>query len=392
VLRLPQARACADAGEDEAIREAGQDAWWPAGIPRMWPAGEVTRSSHSHPVRTLTRVELNRALLARQLLLERSTQALPAALEAVAGIQAQYAPSMYIGLWSRLAGFARDDLTGALEDRSVVQATLMRSTIHLVSRADFWSFALAVRGVRRTSWLRARRDLTAPAMAGAARTVRNRLAGGGELRRAELDALVGSSRALGAGLWVDLVRVPPSGTWERRRADRFALAGDWIGPPPAGAAANAAAHLVRRYLAAFGPASRKDVASFTGFALRPLDAILGRLELRRFASEDGEELLDVPDGRLPDPGTPAPPRYLPTWDATLLAHARRTGLLPEEHRPALFSTKTPHSLPPFLVDGAVAGTWRHVDGEIVLRPFAPLAAADEAALHAEAEGLAALHA
>jgi len=340
-------------------------------------------------VRTLTRRELNRALLARQLLLERAELPLPAALDAVCGIQSQYAPSMYIGLWSRLAGFGRDDLTRALEDRSVVQATLMRSTIHLVSRADFWPLALAVRDVRRAAWLRARRDLTAPAMAGAARAVRNRLAGGQELRRAEIDALVGKERTLGTGLWVDLVRVPPSGTWERRRADRFALAEDWVGPPPDGS--GAAAHLVRRYLAAFGPASRKDVAGFTGFALRPLDAILRGLELRRFASEEGEELLDVPGAPLPDPDTPAPPRYLPTWDANLLTHARRTGVLPEEHRPKLFGTKTPQSFPTFLVDGAVAGTWRHAGGEIVLDPFAPLAADDEAALRAEAVGLAALH-
>ena len=343
-------------------------------------------------MRTLTRRELNRALLARQRLLERAPLPLPAALEAVAGIQAQYAPSMYVGLWSRVAGFERAQLTEALEDRSVVQATLMRSTIHLVSRADFWPLALAVRDVRRRAWLRARRDLTAAAMAGAARAVRNRLAGGHELSRAELDAVVGTGRTLGSGLWVDLVRVPPSGTWERRRADRFALAEDWIGPPPAGAAAGAGAHLVRRYLAAFGPASRKDVAGFTGLALRPLDAILRGLELRRFASEDGEELLDVPDGLLPDPATPAPPRYLPTWDACLLTHARRTGVLPEAHRPKLFSTKTPQSFPSFLVDGAVAGTWRHEDGEIVLDPFAPLAPEDAAALRAEAGDLAALHA
>jgi len=341
-------------------------------------------------VRTLTRRELNRALLARQLLLERAALPLPAALDAVCGIQSQYAPSMYIGLWSRLAGFGRDDLTRALEDRSVVQATLMRSTIHLVSRADFWPLALAVRDVRRAAWLRARRDLTRPAMAGAARAVRNRLTGGQELRRAEIDALVGKERTLGTGLWVDLVRVPPSGTWERRRADQFALAEDWVGPPPD--RSGAAAHLVRRYLAAFGPASRKDVAGFTGFALRPLDAILRGLELRRFASEEGEELLDVPGAPLPDPDTPAPPRYLPTWDASLLTHARRTGVLPEEHRPTLFGTKTPQSFPAFLVDGAVAGTWRHADGEIVLDPFAPLAADDEAALRAEAVGLAALHA
>src|SRR5215212_4518307 len=110
---MPYPGATATPRFPHGIRGGGATTAAPRG--RMWPAGEVTGSSHSHPVRTLTRLELNRALLDRQLLLERSTQALPAALEAVGGIQAQYAPSMYIGLWSRLAGFARDDLTGALE-------------------------------------------------------------------------------------------------------------------------------------------------------------------------------------------------------------------------------------------------------------------------------------
>ena len=201
-----------------------------------------------------------------------------------------------------------------------------------MSRADFWPLALAVRDVRRAAWLRARRDLTAPAMAGAARAVRNRLAGGHELRRAEIDALVGKERTLGSGLWVDLVRVPPSGTWEHRRADRFALAADWIGPPPDGG--GAAAHLVHRYLAAFGPASRRDVASFTGFALRPLDGILRGLELRRFASEEGEELLDVPGAPLPDPDTPAPPRYLPTWDANCSPMRGARGCSPRSIAPS----------------------------------------------------------
>jgi hypothetical protein len=343
-------------------------------------------------VRTLTRRELNRALLARQLLLERGRMPLPRALEAVGGIQAQYAPSMYIGLWSRLEGFERRALTDALVERTVVQATLMRVTIHLVSRDDFWPFALAVRETRRAQWLRSRPEpISAAAIAGAARTVRRRMRGGSQLKRTELEALVGKPRALGSGLWVDLVRAPPSGTWERRRADLFALAEEWIGPPEIGVA-DATAHLVRRYLAGFGPASRKDIASFTGIALRPLDALLARLELRRFASEDGEELLDVPDGPLPDPDTPAPPRFLPTWDATLLAHARRTGVLPEEHRPKLFSSKTPHSFPSFLVDGAVAGTWRCENGAIELSPFAPLGRADEQALRDEAELLAAFHA
>jgi hypothetical protein len=343
-------------------------------------------------VRTLTRRELNRALLARQLLLERARMPLPRALERVGGIQAQYAPSMYIGLWSRLEDLERRALTEALVERTVVQATLMRTTIHLVSREDFWPFALATRAVRRAHWLRTRPEPTSAAsMAGAARKLRARMRGGGTLKRAELEALVGKPRALGSGLWVDLVRAPPSGTWERRRADLFALAEDWIGPPEIGAKA-AVEHLVRRYLAGCGPASRKDIASFTGIALTALAPTLARLELRRFASEDGDELLDVPDGPLPDPDTPAPPIFLPTWDATLLTHARRTGVLPEEHRPKLFSSRTPHSFPSFLVDGAVAGTWRYERGEITLSPFAPLGAADERALRDEAERLAAFHA
>jgi hypothetical protein len=297
---------------------------------------------------------------------------------------------MYVGLWSRLAGFERAALTAALERREVVQATLMRSTIHLVARGDFWPFALAVRKARRASWQRAAPDPpSAAAMAGAARALRRRLERDGVLRRADVDELLGKRRAQAVGLWLDLVRAPPSGTWERRRADLYALADDWIGPPGLTPRA-ATALLVRRYLAAFGPASAKDVVSFTGLSATAVAPALASLERHR--GEDGEELLDVPGAPLPDPETPAPPRFLPTWDATLLVHARRTGLLPEEHRPKLFSTKTPQSFPSFLVDGAVAGNWRHERGRIELEPFGRLDAATRRALGEEAERLLALHA
>jgi Winged helix DNA-binding domain len=343
-------------------------------------------------VRTLTRRELNRALLARQLLLERGTLQLPDALEQVAGIQAQYAPSMYVGLWSRLEGFERGALTTALEQRAVVQATLMRSTIHLVSRGDFWAFALATRAARRASWQRGVRDApSAAAMAGAARTLRRRLERDGVLRRTEIEELLGKARAQGVGLWADLVRAPPSGTWERRRADLYALAEGWLGPPDVTVRA-ATERLVRRYLAGFGPASAKDVASFTGLPAATLAPLLAAIDPVRFRSETGEELLDLPGGPLPDPETPAPPRFLPTWDATLLVHARRTGLLPEEHRPKLFHVRTPHSFPSFLVDGSVAGTWRHERGRIELEPFDRLDAATRRALDEEAERLLAFHA
>jgi hypothetical protein len=306
-------------------------------------------------MRTLTQRELNRALLARQLLLERARTPLPKALERIGGIQAQYAPSMYIGLWSRLEGFTRDVLTRALERRSVIQATLMRHTIHLVSRADYWPLALAVRDAMN-----------------------------GTISRKEIEALLGRPRASGIGLWIDLVRVPPSGTWERRRADLYAAADEWIGPPGDG---DPAAHLIRRYLAGFGPAAEKDVASFTGLPLPEVRTTLGRLELRRF----GGGLLDLPRAPLPDPETPAPPRFLPVWDATLLVHARRTGILPEEHRPRIFGIKTPHSFPTFLVDGQVAGTWRYEKGRIDLTPFGRLDAADRRALKEEADRLAEFH-
>jgi hypothetical protein len=194
------------------------------------------------------------------------------------------------------------------------------------------------------------------------------------------------------GLWLDLVRVPPSGTWERRRADLFDAAETWIGPPPELSEADAGVLLIERYLAAFGPASRNDVVSFTGLGPARVDTLLGRLELRRFRSEEGEPLLDVPDGLLPDPETPAPPRFIPTWDAGLLVHARRTGFLPEEHRTRIFHVKAPQSYPTFTVDGAVAGAWRYEEGEVRVTPFEPLDPAAEAAVSAEAGRLANLHA
>ncbi len=165
-------------------------------------------------------------------------------------------------------------------------------------------------------------------------------------------------------------------------------AADWLGEraPPTGEAMD---HLVRRYLEAFGPASRKDVQSFTGLNLTTLKPVLERVATERFLDEDGGELLDVPGAPLPDADTPAPVRLLPTWDATLLVHARRTGLLPERFRPLIFHTKNPQSTPTFLVDGEVAGMWR-LDGDgFRAEPFETLPAAALRAVRAEGERLAA---
>ncbi len=340
------------------------------------------------PDRILTQRELNRALLARQLLLERTRMSVPKALEWIGGIQAQYAPSMYIGLWTRVDGFDRGALDRALERRTVVQGTLMRLTIHLVSARDWWPFAVATREARRRTWLCYPGHTDARAAAAGARKLRRRIAHG-PMHRKDIEAVVdlGKGAIYGVGCWLDMVRVPPAGTWARRRADLFAAAENWLGPEEV-AADDALDHAVRSYLGGFGPASKADVADYLGLGIRELAPALARLELRRFRDHGGAELLDLPRAPLPDPETPAPPRLLPTWDATLLVHARRTGILPEQYRPRVFNTKTPQSVATFIVDGAVAGTWRYEKDRVTLSPFGRLERATRRALDDEAEGLA----
>ncbi len=339
--------------------------------------------------RVLTQRELNRAVLSRQLLLERRKLPLPRALERVGGIQAQYAPSMYIGLWSRLQGFERDALTRALERRSVVQATLMRVTIHLVSAADYWPLTAGVREARRERWLRARPELSPAELRDAAAKARRKLAAG-PLARAQLIESMDARTFNGIGMWLDLVRVPPGGTWEHRRADVYAAAEDWLG---AGSAtpAEGLELLITRYLQGFGPGAPADIANWAGLPPATVNDAVEGMELRRFRDERGGALVDLPRLPLPDAGTPAPPRFLPTWDATLLVHCRRTLILPEEHRPKVFHTRTPQSTPTFTVDGAVAGRWRHEGGRVSLDPFGRIAKRERAQLDAEAERLAALH-
>jgi hypothetical protein len=340
--------------------------------------------------RSLTHRQLNRALLARQMLLERVSLPIPRALDRMGCLQAQYAPSIYIGLWSRLDGLERDAVTKALERKTIVQGTLMRSTIHLVSKADYWPLALAVRKTRREHWTKTRKDHDPKAVAAAARRLRSRF----PMSRSELSEELDKDPVMvnAVGLWLDLVRVPPSGTWERRRADLYAAAEDWLGEPGEIDADDALDHAVRRYLTGFGPATRDEIADWAGLPPKRIAPALERLELRRFVSEDGTGLVDLPRAPLPDPDTPAPPRLLPTWDATLLVHARRTGILPEEHRPKIFNTKTPQSMPTFIVDGEVAGSWRYDKGKVKLEPFGRLPKSVRRELDREAEQLAAFHA
>jgi hypothetical protein len=310
----------------------------------------------------------------------------------VAGLQTQYAPTGYIGLWSRMRDFRRELLTAALEDRRVIQATLMRSTIHLVSAADYWPLAHAVRLPQRAWWRRVAgtqlAELDADAFAVAVRDV----LANGPMRQAELAARLADAgfpaRPSGLNILVNLVRVPPSGTWERRRADLYGLAAAWLPPEPPFDEAAGVDRLVRRYLGGFGPASERDIARFGGIELGSVRAALERIAHRRL-DHAGTILVDLPGAPLPDEETPAPVRFLGTWEALLLVHARRTAVLPEGLRPRVFNTKTPHSIATFLVDGEVRGSWRIERGRIVVEPFARLAPRERRAVDAEAERLAA---
>ena len=343
----------------------------------------------------LTSRALNRALLHRQMLLERSDLPLTDVVEGMGGIQNQYAPAGYIGVWSRMRDFERPMLTRALEERRVVHGTLMRATIHIVSAADYWPMTVGIQRINREWYAKVQaREIGDADLDEVAAATREELAGA-PLRINELaERLVARGLPPRAAAWaslsVPMVRVPPSGTWERRRADIYGLAEQWL--PRMDVTEDAGIELlIRRYLGAFGPAPLKDIAGWMGLNVGQMRHVADAMELRPLRGEDGKPLVDLPDGKLPDPEVPAPPRFLAVWDAMLLVHARRTLVLPEELRPRIFNTKTPHSHNTFLIDGQVAGTWRFDDGEIQLSPLRSLIAAERAELEAEAHRLAAFH-
>jgi hypothetical protein len=338
--------------------------------------------------RVLTERELNRALLARQLLLERVQLPIPRALERVGGLQTQDARSGYIGLWTRLESFERDSLTRALERGSVAHGTAMRITIHMVSKRDYWLFTEGIRGPRRESWKTSHaRRVDVKKMPAVARKVESALADGPRWRRDLVEELgLDSATWNGVGMWLDLLRVPPSGIWKRPRGDLYVTAESWLGTADV-SQGEGLEHLLRRYLGAFGPATLRNAANWAGLPAKALAPVAEKLSLRRFRAEDGAELIDLPRAPLPDPETPAPPRLLPTWDATLLAHARRTQILPERHRARVFNAATSQSVSAFLVDGRVAGSWKVEGGRVVIRPFERLPKGVREELDEEAERL-----
>jgi winged helix DNA-binding protein len=331
--------------------------------------------------RVLTPRELNRATLARQLLLRRQRLAVPGAVERIGGLQAQKVTAPYLGLLARLEGFTHGTLTRALEGRRVVKATLMRGTLHLVSADDYLGLAPALQPTLDVMW---RRYAPEADRVDYAELVQATLAFAAEPRtgpelRDFVAGLCGAEATAAENVWwrirtnAPLLRLPPDGVWGGGPRVWIGTAHSWLGRAPAQDAEGATEALALRYLAAFGPARVADLCQWSGLPAAPIRAAVPRLEprLRRFRDQQGRELLDVRRAPLPDGDTPAPARLLAMWDSTLLAYEERTRILPEEYRKVVVD-KRGDVAQTILVDGGVAGIWRVDGGRVRLEPFAPL--------------------
>jgi hypothetical protein len=331
--------------------------------------------------RVLTLRELNRATLARQLLLERKRLSPTAVIERLVGMQAQWPPAPYLGIWTRTTSFRHEALERELASAAVVKATVMRQTLHLLTRRDY---ALLRAALSETNFP----DQTAVAKR-LAPSVRA-LAAAGPVTTAEALAHLEREHGLtginarrawrAARVRAHVLHHHETALWHGRPEGRFVALEEREARVPV----EARAEILRRYLAAFGPASRRDIVAWSMMHVPELQRALDRLEpLRRFRDLHGRELLDVPRAPLPDPETPAPVRFLPKWDNVLLAFADRTRVLPEQYRKTVIRMNGDVAQT-FLVDGFVAGIWRVENGRVVAEPFAALSRSAQRELKDEA--------
>ena len=354
----------------------------------------------------LSRRALNRALLERQLLLRRAKISAKDAIEHLVGMQAQVPTDPYIALWTRLEGFRTDELAKLISDRRAVRIGLMRGTVHLVTARDALAIRPVVQDVYERVFASARGDVGAS-------TFTSRLAGidlkvliaaGRKLvdesprSAAELRPLLKKrwperdAEALAAAVHflLPMVQVPPRGLWGASGQARHASLETWLGRDLGGDASPD--KLIVRYLRAFGPATVADARTWS--RLTGLREVFERLRprLRTFRDEKGRELFDVPDGALPDPETPAPPRFLPEYDNVFLSHEDRSRIAREDFRLSR-SSEIQGTVGTVLVDGFIAAVWKisQKGGQALLRieSDAPLGRRDMDAVAAEGERLVA---
>jgi DNA glycosylase AlkZ-like len=331
--------------------------------------------------RVLSLRELNRATLARQLLLERKRLSPTAVIERLVGMQAQWPRAPYVGIWTRTTSFRREALERQLGSGAVVKATVMRQTLHLVTRRDY-ALLRAAMSETNFPWETSQAKQLAPSVRGlAAAGAVTRSQGLAYLEREHGLTGVNARRAWRAArVRAHLVHHHETAFWDARPEGRYVA----LAEPEQHDPTEARAEILGRYLAAFGPASRRDIVAWTMMHVPEITRALERLEpLHRFRDEQGRELLDVPRRPLPDAERPAPVRFLPKWDNVLLAFADRTRVLPEQYRRTVIGMNGDVAQT-FLVDGFVAGTWRVEHGHVVADPFAPLSRSVRRALEEEA--------
>ncbi len=349
------------------------------------------------PDEVLSAQALNRATLARQLLLTREKMTVPRAIEHLVGLQAQLARPPYLALWSRLQGFQRDTLTKLALKRELARGTMMRGTLHLMTAKDY----LRYRGLFQPMLTAAMRSvlkerataLDLPALLATARPfLQEKPRTFEEVREHLLKHHVdGDERAMGFAtrLGLPLVQVPEEGLeWGWPGNSGFTLAESWLGEKLS--TDDDASPLVLRYLAAFGPATVADMQTWSG--LKPLKEAFEKVRGKLVELRDAKKrvLFDLPKAPRPPEDTPAPVRFLPDFDNLILSHADRTRVVPEEHREKL-STKNLRVLNVFLVDGHVAGSWsterKKGAATLVCKPFERVTKADRDALVREGEDL-----
>jgi hypothetical protein len=357
-------------------------------------------TKRSSPVLTLR--ELNRAMLARQMLLERASIGVVPAIERLAALQAQWSPSPYVALWSRLAGFRREKLWSAIERHRVIRARLMRGTLHLVSARDFYAYAVATQDLQRGAWNRLAVGRGAdPKKVAALAIAFARMPRPKEEVLEHLRGRVGG--ALGGPFnWLvwrfvsahaDLVTAPPGGHWEYGGTDApYVAARHWIAGGERPSEEVALETLVRRCLAAFGPVTLADIAKFAGQAPPRIRPALERMAptLRTFTDEEGRVLYDLRRAPRPAPDVEAPVRFLPRYDELLIAYQHRDRVIGLAHRKAIY-TKNGIIEAVVLVDGFAAGTWGVVrtkaEAALHVAPFARLAPRERVAVEAEGRAL-----
>ncbi len=333
---------------------------------------------------------LNRALLARQHLLERTAQPVAAVLGHLVGMQAQAPLAPYVGSWTRISGFRPEDLAALITGREAVRGSLMRGTVHLVLAEDALILRPLVQRIVASGYTGhfGRRiggaDLGAVAAAGRAwleerprtrRQLRDLLAE----RWPDHDA---EALSYAVGYFVPTAQLPPRGVWGSTGPATLTTLDGWLGRPLA--ERPPIEDVVRRYLRAFGPASVADVQAWSG--LTKLREVVEPMSLRTVRAESGELLYDVEDSLLPDPDTPAPARFLPEYDNVLLAHADRARVLPPGRRVPL-PPGNGASRGTLLVDGFYRADWRVHGTSLEVMPHDRLTAGERAEIEAEAERL-----